>query len=258
MRMILGLDTPTSGAATIDGLPIARLRHPMRTIGALLDARAIHPRRTAADHLLAVAQAGGLGRRRVDEVLDRVGLTAAARRPAGDFSLGMSQRLGIATALLGDPSVLIFDEPLNGLDPEGIRWARTLIRELAAEGRTVLFSSHLMSEMELTADHLLVIGRGRLLADTSLADFVRANTTLRTLVRSGSRDRLRAELVAEGRSATDADTDGLIVADATPEEVGAAAARHGIPLRELSTVRDSLEDVFLRMTHDSTEYGGTA
>jgi ABC-2 type transport system ATP-binding protein len=258
MRMILGLDKPTSGAATINGLPIAQLKHPMRTIGALLDARAIHPRRTASDHLLAIAQAGGLGRHRVGEVLDRVGLTSAARRPAGDFSLGMSQRLGIATALLGDPSVLIFDEPLNGLDPEGIRWARTLIRELAAEGRTVLFSSHLMSEMELTADHLVVIGQGRLLADTSLADFIHTHTTQRTLVRSIEHRKLRDKLISEGKSVVDAEDNGLIVSNTSASEVGAIAAQHGIPLDELGMIRDSLEDVFLRMTRDATEYGPTA
>jgi ABC-2 type transport system ATP-binding protein len=258
MRMILGLDKPTSGAATIDGLPIAHLEHPMRTIGALLDARAVHPRRTASDHLLAVAQAGGLGRHRVDDVLDRVGLTSAARRPAGDFSLGMSQRLGIATALIGDPSVLIFDEPLNGLDPEGIRWARTLLRELAAEGRTVLFSSHLMSEMELTADHLLVIGQGHLLADTSLADFIQTHTTQRTLVRSVDRHGLRDQLIAEGMSVVDADDGGLIIPNTSAGEVGAVAAQHCIPLVELGMIRDSLEDVFLRMTRDSTEYGAIA
>ncbi len=257
MRMILGLDKPTSGAATINGLPIARLAHPMRTIGALLDARAVHPRRTAEAHLLSVAQAGGLGRHRVDEVLDRVGLSSAARRPAGDFSLGMSQRLGIATALLGDPSVLIFDEPLNGLDPEGIRWARTLLRELAAEGRTVLFSSHLMSEMELTADHLLVIGQGRLLADSSLPDFIRAHTTQRVLVRSTARDELRSRLLAEGFSVEDDDTAGLVVLNAAAGQVGAIAVQYGIPLLELGLVRDSLEDVFLHMTRDATDYGAT-
>lgn len=258
MRMILGLDKPTSGTATINGHPIARLQNPMRTIGALLDARAIHPRRTAFDHLLAVAQAGGLGIERVHEVLDRVGLTSAARRPAGDFSLGMSQRLGIATALIGDPSVLIFDEPLNGLDPEGIRWARTLIQELAAEGRTVLFSSHLMSEMEQTADHLLVIGRGRLVADTSLAEFIQTHTTQRILVRSRESRELRDKLAAEGLLVSSADGDRLVISNATDGEVGAVAAKHGIPLLELRMDRDSLEDVFLRLTRDATEYGAAA
>ena len=255
MRTFLGLDAPTAGTATFDGLPMQALRQPMRTVGCLLDARAVHPRRSAYHHLLACAQAGGLGEGRVHAVLERVGLSGVARRPAGDFSLGMGQRLGIATALLGDPSVLIFDEPINGLDPEGIRWVRTLMRELAAEGRTVLFSSHLMSEMELTADHLLVIGRGRLLADAPLDEFVRTHTRRRTLVRAADRDRLRALLQAQGLRPRDTDDDGLTVPDVPPRRIGELAARDGLVLDELTTVRDSLEDVFLRITHDAAEYG---
>jgi ABC-2 type transport system ATP-binding protein len=172
MRMLFGLCRPTAGTITIGGRRLADLDDPARTIGALLDARAVHPQRTAADHLLAFAQAAGLDRSRVGEVLDLVGLTSAARRRAGEFSLGMQQRLGIATALLGDPGVLVLDEPLNGLDPEGIRWMRTLMRDLARQGRTILFSSHLMSELELTADDIIVVGRGRLIAETTLEEFV--------------------------------------------------------------------------------------
>src|SRR6478736_4577398 len=184
LRMFLGLDRPTGGAATVGGLPLAETPHPMRVVGAMLDARAVHPRRTARDHLAAVARAGRVGRDRVDEVLELVGLGPAARRRAGDFSLGMKQRLGIATALVGDPGIVIFDEPLNGLDPEGIRWARRLMRDLAAEGRTVLFSSHLMGEMELTADHLVVVHRGRLLADQPLTDFIAEHTSAHVRART--------------------------------------------------------------------------
>jgi ABC-2 type transport system ATP-binding protein len=187
MRMLLGLIKPTKGTVTIGDRHIAELDKPARTIGALLDARAVHPSRSAFDHLLAFAQAAGFGKARVCEVLDLVGLSNAATRPAGEFSLGMNQRLGIATALLGNPDVLVFDEPLNGLDPEGIRWMRNLMRSLAREGRTILFSSHLMSEMELTADHLIVIGQGRLIVETPLDEFVRTHTVKAVSVRTASR-----------------------------------------------------------------------
>lgn len=253
LRMFLGLDTPTSGAATVDGRRLAELRHPMRVVGAMLDARAVHPRRTAADHLYAVARAGGMPRRRVAEMLGLVGLDSVADRAAGDFSLGMRQRLGMATALIGDPGILIFDEPLNGLDPEGIRWARSLMRGLAREGRTVLFSSHLMSEMELTADHLIVIHRGRLLADQSVAELIAAETSERVHVRAPDRDGLLDVLMRAGmRAAVDerAPADALTVSAATPDEVGRVAAAHGFELSELTRVRDSLEDAFLAMTTD--------
>lgn len=251
LRMFLGLDRPTSGAATVDGRRLEELRHPMRVVGAMLDARAVHPRRTAADHLHAVARAGGVPRRRVAEMLDLVGLGRSAGRAAGDFSLGMKQRLGIATALIGDPGILIFDEPLNGLDPEGIRWARSLMRDLAAEGRTVLFSSHLMSEMELTADHLVVIHRGRLLADRSVRELIAAETTTRVRVRTPNREGLRAALEASGMTVADErESDGVAVAHATTDEVGRIAAARGIELSELALVRDSLEDAFLAMTAD--------
>ena len=250
LRMFLGLDRPTSGAATVGGLRLAETPDPMRVVGAMLDARAVHPRRTAADHLASVARAGGVPRARVAATLERVGLGAAAHRPAGDFSLGMKQRLGIATALIGDPGILIFDEPLNGLDPEGIRWARSLMRDLAAEGRTVLFSSHLMGEMELTADHLVVIHRGRLLADQPLTGFIADHTTARVRVRTPDRPRLLAALRDAGVPAADAGTggDALDVRGTTTDDVGRIAAAAGVALSELSAARDSLEEVFLAMT----------
>lgn len=254
MRMLLGLVKPTRGTITIGGRHIAELAEPARTVGALLDARALHPRRTAFDHLLAMAQTAGLGRKRVGEVLDLVGLTDAATRRAGEFSLGMHQRLGIAAALLGDPAVLVFDEPLNGLDPEGIRWARTLMRELAAEGRTILFSSHLMSEMELTADNLVVVGRGRLVAESALEDFVRANTTQAVTVSSPALDDLARALTFAGITFERTAGSSLLVTGAEPAMVGKIAAAEGIALDELTRVRESLEDVFLRLTHDVIEY----
>jgi len=248
LRMILGLDKPTSGAATIGGQRLAAMAHPMNIVGALLDARAVHPKRTARNHLAAIARAGDIPRSRVAELLARVGLADAADRAAGDFSLGMKQRLGIATALIGDPGIVIFDEPLNGLDPEGIRWARSLMRDLAAEGRTVLFSSHLMGEMELTADHLIVIHRGRLLADQNLAEFIDNHTTERVHARTPHRSRLLDALVREGLSPSATGADGLDVANALTDHVGHIAAAHSIELSELTTKRDSLEDAFLRMT----------
>lgn len=250
LRMFLGLDRPTSGAATVGGLRLAETPHPMRVVGAMLDARAVHPRRTAAHHLAAVASAGGVPRSRVTEMLELVGLATAAHRPAGDFSLGMKQRLGIASALIGDPGVVIFDEPLNGLDPEGIRWARSLMRQLASDGRTVLFSSHLMGEMELTADHLVVIHRGRLLADQPLAAFIADRTTEHVRARTPDRGGLLAALRRAGTPATPdaAGTDGVRVTGATTDHVGRVAARAGIELSELTAFRGSLEDVFLAMT----------
>ena len=255
LRMFLGLDRPTSGAATVGGLRLAETPHPMRVVGAMLDARAVHPRRTAADHLASVARAGDVPRRRVAETLELVGLAGASHRAAGDFSLGMKQRLGIAAALIGDPGVVIFDEPLNGLDPEGIRWARSLMRDLAAEGRTVLFSSHLMGEMELTADHLVVIHHGRLLADQPLAAFIADHTTERVRVRTPQRDALRAALARTGLDAADhpGAADRLDVLGCTTDRVGQIAAAAGIGLSELTDVRDSLEDVFLTMTAPGNE-----
>jgi ABC-2 type transport system ATP-binding protein len=250
LRMFLGLDKPTGGAATVNGRRLAELPQPMRVIGAMLDARAVHPRRTAIDHLASVARAGGLPRRRVAEVLELVGLAEVGARPAGDFSLGMKQRLGIATALIGDPGIVLFDEPLNGLDPEGIRWARSLMRDLAAEGRLVLFSSHLMGEMELTADHLIVIDGGRLLADQPLEAFIGANTSEYVRVRTPQRAALLAALLQAGLSARPEaeDAEALIVSDARTEQVGHLAASTAIELSELALIRDSLEDAFLTLT----------
>ncbi|TVT10419.1 ATP-binding cassette domain-containing protein [Amycolatopsis bartoniae] len=258
MRMLLGLVRPTRGTITIGGRAITELDDPVHTIGALLDARAVHPQRTASDHLLAFAQTAGLGRKRVEEVLDLVGLTAAASRRAGEFSLGMNQRLGIATALLGDPGVLVFDEPLNGLDPEGIRWARTLMRNLAAEGRTILFSSHLMSEMELTADDLVVIGQGRLVAEATLEEFVRTHTTQVVTVSSPAPQNLARALERAGAAFERGDHGNFLVTGADTAVVGKIAAAEGIVLDELTRVRESLEDVFLRLTHDVTEYESRA
>jgi len=258
MRMILGLDAPTQGSVTVGGRSYRDLPAPMREVGALLDAKALHGGRRARDHLLCLAQSNGIPRSRVDEVLRIVGLEGVARRRAKGFSLGMGQRLGIASALLGDPAVLIFDEPVNGLDPDGIHWVRTLVRALAAEGRTVLVSSHLMSEMALTADHLLVIGKGRLIADTSVDEFVRSSSRQSVHVRSPQ----AAELAARCREAgatvrgTDAGTgpDVIEITGMDSAEVGRLAAAHGIALSELIPVRASLEEAFMALTRESVEY----
>ncbi|MGC7098690.1 ABC transporter ATP-binding protein [Amycolatopsis lurida] len=254
MRLVLGLDAPTSGTVTVHGHRYADLPRPLHTVGALLDARAVHPGRTAAQHLLALAQTAGIGRARVDEVLALVGLSNVAGKRAGTFSLGMSQRLGIAGALLGDPPVLMFDEPVNGLDPEGIRWIRGLMRDLAAEGRTVLVSSHLMSEMALTAQHLLVLGRGQLIADTGMDDFLRLHSEETVLVRTDETDRL-ARLLRRTGATFEIRDDSLLVVDRTAGEIGKLAAAEGIALSELTPSRGSLEDVFMALTHDSVEYG---
>ncbi|TDV57486.1 ABC transporter ATP-binding protein [Actinophytocola oryzae] len=254
MRLVLGLDAPTAGTVTVGGRRYRDLERPLHTVGALLDARACHPGRTAASHLLAIAQTAGVGRARVDEVLGLVGLESVAGKRAGTFSLGMSQRLGIAAALLGDPSVLMFDEPVNGLDPEGIRWIRTLMRDLAEEGRTVLVSSHLMSEMALTAQHLLVIGRGRLIADTGIEDFLREYGTESVLVRADELDRLARVLRRAGAELA-SETDALHVHGVTATEIGKLAAGEGIALSELTPHRGSLEDVFMALTNDAVEYG---
>ena len=251
MRMILGLDRPTAGAATVLGKHYHELRHPLRTVGALLDARQVHPNRSARAHLRWIAASNRIAATRVDEVLDAVGLTEVAGKRAGAFSLGMSQRLGIAAALLGDPQVLLFDEPVNGLDPEGIRWARTFMRALADEGRTVFVSSHLLAEMANTADRLVVIGRGRLITATSMDEFLAASADV--LVRSPEADRLAELLAADGIAVTREDA-ALRVAGTTTEVVGELAARHGITLHELSPARASLEEAYLNVTDDATEY----
>jgi ABC-2 type transport system ATP-binding protein len=270
MRMILGLDAPTQGSVTVDGRSYRDLPAPMREVGALLDAKAVQGGRRAFDHLLCLARSNGIPRSRVDEVLATVGLQDVARRRAKGLSLGMSQRLGIASALLGDPAVLIFDEPVNGLDPDGIHWIRTLIRTQAAEGRTVLVSSHLMSEMALTADHLLVIGKGRLIADTSVEEFVRSSSQQSVHVRSPQAAELAARCRDAGATVQAASTSPAAAPAAGPDaatgpdviditgmdsaEVGKLAAAHGIVLFELIPVRASLEEAFMELTRDSVEY----
>src|SRR5579875_2008975 len=259
MRVILGLDRPDSGRATVNGRPYVELPAPLREVGALLEARAIHTGRSAYNHLLAMAQTHGIPRSRVEEVIELVGLTDVARRRAGGFSLGMGQRLGVAAALLGDPSVLILDEPANGLDPEGILWMRNLLKSLAAEGRTVFLSSHLMAEMAQTAEHVIVIGRGRLIADTTVADLVsRASHGAAVHVRSPQADELRSALAAEGVTITTPEPGVLEVHGLTSAEIGAAAARDGLELHELIPRTASLEEAFLGLTDDAVEFGGAA
>ena len=253
MRMILGLDRPTSGTASVAGRSYARATVPLREVGALLDAKDVHGGRTASAHLLALAQSNGLPASRVGQVLETTGLSAVGGKRIKGFSLGMSQRLGIAAALLGDPAVLMFDEPVNGLDPEGILWIRHLMRSLAQEGRTVFVSSHLMSEMALTADHLVVIGRGRLLADTSTRAFIDGNSSSSVRVRTPQADELAAVLRERGHAPRAVDG-YLELTDATLEQVGDAAAARGLTVHELFAQRSSLEDVFMELTRDSVEY----
>ncbi|MFD7686173.1 ABC transporter ATP-binding protein [Streptomyces sp. NPDC059781] len=254
MRMILGLDHPTAGDVRIDGTRYDRLKDPLTCIGALLEAKGVHPGRSAYNHLLCLAQSNGIPRQRVHEVLDTVGLTAVARKKAKGFSLGMGQRLGIAAALLGDPRILMFDEPVNGLDPEGIHWIRTLMKSLAAQGRTVFVSSHLMSEMALTADHLVVIGQGRLLADTSMAEFIEHNSRSYVRVRSPQRERLLDVLRQAGVTAVESGDGALEVAGSKAEYIGELAARQQLVLHELSPQQASLEEAFMRLTAESVEY----
>ena len=258
MRMILGLDSPTSGTALIDGSPYASLKQPARRVGALLDAKGVHPNRSARASLLWQAQASGIPDARVDEVMSLVGLSDVASKRAGGFSLGMGQRLGIASALLGDPEYLILDEPVNGLDPEGIRWVRGLLRALADEGRTILVSSHLLAEMAQTADHLIVIGRGKLVADTSVHDFIKGNSAVTTVVRPVDPAAMETALAAAGVSFERVvDAEGrptIAVADHTCDEIGAVAFRAGVQLAELSERRASLEDAYIRSTEGHIQY----
>ncbi|WP_019970369.1 ATP-binding cassette domain-containing protein [Mycobacterium sp. 141] len=252
MRLILGLDRPNAGTAVIDGKPYRELRDPLRTVGALLDARQVHPNRSARNHLRWIAAANRIPATRVDEVLEAVGLDAVGDRIAGTLSLGMSQRLGIAAALLGDPPVLLFDEPVNGLDPEGIHWVRCLMRSLAAEGRTVFVSSHMLAEMSHTADRLVVIGQGKLIASTTVVEFVSGSgNTVR--VRSPQLDTL-AEVLADAGLQTDVDADALTVCGAAIEVIGELAARNSIVLHELSTQAASLEEAYLKLTDDAVDY----
>ncbi|MFF5052701.1 ABC transporter ATP-binding protein [Micromonospora sp. NPDC000663] len=259
MRMILGLDRPTAGQALVGGRPYLEMRQPLREVGALLDARAIHPARSGRAHLLAMARSNGIPAGRVDEVLDIVGLDGpAAGKPGRTLSLGMGQRLGIAGALLGDPPVLMFDEPVNGLDPDGVRWVRQLTRTLADEGRTVFVSSHLMSEMQLSADQLVVIGRGRLLADAPVAEVI-AGSGVAVRVRSPHPDALAtlaAHLTAAGATVEPAGPDELTVTGTTADRVGDLAHELGVRLHELSAHGASLEQAFMELTADSVEYAG--
>ncbi len=257
MSVILGLDAPTAGRATVNGRPFDAMRAPLREVGALLDARAVHGGRRARDHLLWLARSNGIPRRRVDEVLAITGLTDVAGRRAGKFSLGMSQRLVIAAALLGDPGILMFDEPVNGLDPEGIRWIRGLLRNLASEGRTVFVSSHLMSEMALTADHLVVIGRGRLIADASVRDVVERSATRGVRVRTPDGARLVRLLTQRGWKVESDDDGALRVAGVESRDVGELAAAHDVVLHELVPERASLEEAFIELTDASVEFTGT-
>jgi len=284
MRLILGLDAPTAGTVTIDGRPHRQAASPMHEVGALLDARAVHGGRSAYNHLLCLAQTNGIPRRRVDEVLEIVGLADVARNRSKGFSLGMSQRLGIAAALLGDPQVLMFDEPVNGLDPEGILWIRTLMRSLAAQGRVVFVSSHLMSEMENTADHLIVIGRGRLIADCGMAEFIARSSGQAVLVRTPEPDSLTLAVTAAGGivspgtvspdtvspdtvspdtvspdtvspdAASNGGDQNLEVRGLSEHQVGDIAFARGIPIHHLAAARISLEQAFMELTADSVDY----
>jgi ABC-2 type transport system ATP-binding protein len=254
LRMILGLDTPSAGTVTIGGRPYNQHHRPLYEVGALLDAKAIHGGRSAFNHLLSLAQSNGIPRSRVDEVLETVGLTSVAKKRAGGFSLGMGQRLGIAAALLGQPDVLLFDEPVNGLDPEGVVWIRTLLRTLAAEGRTVLLSSHLMSEMAMTADRLVIIGRGRLIAQATMADFLAAGSGSSVTVRSPQARELAALLTARGATVTRQDGDTLAVTGSTPEEIGELARADGLTLTGLTADQATLEDRYMELTRDAADY----
>jgi ABC-2 type transport system ATP-binding protein len=254
MRCILGLDYPDAGTVTVDGKAYQDLAYPMREVGALLEAKAVHGGRSAYNHLLCLAQTNSLPRRRVGEVLELVGLSEVARKRSKGFSLGMSQRLGIAATMLGDPQVLMFDEPVNGLDPEGILWIRNLMKALAGEGRTVFVSSHLMSEMEHTADHLLVIGRGRLIADCTMQEFVARASGAAVRVRTPSADQLAAAVTSKGATSVTGADGSVEVRGMSTEQVGDLAFAEGIRLHELSTVRASLEEAFMELTADSVEY----
>jgi ABC-2 type transport system ATP-binding protein len=254
MRLILGLDAPSGGDVTVNGKHYRELGEPLHEVGAVLEARSVHGGRAAYYHLLALAQTHGIPKRRVLELIDLVGLHEVARRRAGEFSLGMGQRLGIATALLGDPATLLLDEPVNGLDPEGIQWIRNLLKGLAAEGRTVFVSSHLMSEVAMTADHLIVIGRGRLIADASVEEVVRRASGNVVRVRSPQATRLHQLLVGEDVSVTSAEAGLLEVSGLTAQQIGDVAAAHGIALHELTPLEASLEQAFMELTREELEF----
>ena len=254
MRLILGLDAPTSGSVTVNGRPYTQYRRPLLEAGALLEAKAVHGGRSARNHLKWLALSNGISRSRVDHVLGQVGLGGVARRRAGGFSLGMGQRLGIAAALLGDPKVLLFDEPVNGLDPEGVLWIRTLLKSLAAEGRTVFVSSHLMSEMALTADRLIIIGRGRLIAETTIGDLLQGASGNHIRVRSPEAGELARLLTAQGADVIRQDHDTLRITGATSDTIGEIARSNGLTLRELSAHQVSLEERYMELTSGAVDY----
>ena len=254
MRMIVGLDRPSAGTVTVNGKHYAEHAAPLREVGVLLDAKAVHTGRSAENHLRAMAATHGIGRSRVREVIAMTGLESVARKRVGGFSLGMGQRLGIAAALLGDPATLILDEPVNGLDPEGVRWVRTLVRALAAEGRTVLLSSHLMSEMSQTADHIIVLGRGRVVADAPVADIIAMAGAGTVRVRTTDPEGLSAALATPAVTVTLAEDGSLLVAGSSAPQIGEIAARHSLVLHELTPVSGSLEDAYLSLTQDEVEY----
>jgi ABC-2 type transport system ATP-binding protein len=254
MRLILGLDRPSAGSVTVNTREYRDYPAPLHEVGALLEARAVHTGRSGYNHLLALAQTQGVPRSRVEELIDRVGLRSVARKRVGKFSLGMGQRLGIAAALLADPQTIILDEPANGLDPEGIHWIRNMLKELASEGRTVFVSSHVMSEMALTAEHLIVVGRGRMIADLSVDEFIRSAAKNTVRVRSPQATELRDAIVGPNVSIALADDGALEVSGMTAEEIGRAAAAHGYVLYELAPMHASLEEAFMDVTRDAVEF----
>jgi len=254
MRLILGLDAPTAGDVTVNGKHYRDHAGPLHEVGALLEARSVHTGRSAFNHLLALAQTHGISRHRVEELIDLVGLREVAKKRAGEFSLGMGQRLGIAAALLGDPRTVMLDEPVNGLDPEGIHWIRHLLKDLAREGRTVFVSSHLMSEMALTADHLIVVGRGRVIANTTTAEFLQQASGNVVLVRTPQADELRSHVVGADVTVVALEPGLIEVHGLTAQQIGEAAARHGIVLHELTPQQASLEEAFMDLTRDDVEF----
>jgi len=258
MRVILGLDAAEAGSALLGGRPYRRLRRPLCHVGALLDAAALQPSRSARNHLLWLAHSQGLGAGRVDAVLEQAGLVAVARRKAGGYSLGMRQRLGIAAALLGDPPVLLFDEPFNGMDPEGIVWMRGFLRSLAAQGRAVLVSSHLMSELQDTAGHLVVIGRGRVVADTGVAELLAAASSGRVTLRTSARTAAMAVLAHAGATVAATGRDTLTVSGLAPERAVALLNASGVPFSEVSAHRATLEEAYMELTHDAVEFRAAA
>jgi ABC-2 type transport system ATP-binding protein len=254
MRMIVGLDRPSEGHVTVNGKPYAAHRAPLHEVGALLDAKAVHTGRTAYNHLLAMAATHGIGASRVREVIELTGLESVARKRVGGFSLGMGQRLGIAAAMLGDPSTLILDEPVNGLDPEGVLWVRQFVRHLASEGRTIFLSSHLMSEMALTADHLIVLGRGEIIADAPVADIIAGGTRPRVLVRSPHSSQLADLLAAPDVAVVRSEAGVLEITGVEASGIGDLAAQHGLAIHELTPLSASLEEAYMALTADAVEY----